>query len=216
MATYTIKILNQSLADKSYGIFMEPPQVSTSEGQPEVYTNAWISFPNLTNGSWDAATYTDNTYAYWLGRDQAAPDVAAASGGFMAVNTASCDTVVFTNTGATGFKDLISPGHAKSGSFSIVAGTDFTPLNGFIFGLAHPSGAPMPAPVSSFKALPNETYTVTPVVKFYVADGAYTPGQVVDVSDISTSGAVIDFTGRPQTTATVVQEANGAFSVTYS
>lgn len=217
MATYTIRIYNQSKANKSYVAFMEPPTVTSNGGVTPVFTNAWATFENITNGSWDSVVYTEAAYACWSQPAQAlAPSTVLDSGGVMAVDTATNDTVVFTNTGVTGFDALVTPGTAQNGSFSIVSTTDFTPLNGFVFGLARNNGSAIPAPVATFQALPNEIYNITPVVKFYVADGLYVPGQVIDYSAVSNSVATIDFTGLPQTTATVTQDDYGRFSVQYS
>ncbi len=217
MATYTIRIYNQSLANKSYVVFMQPPAVSSSGGTTPIYTNAWATFDNITNGGWDTVVYTETTYAHWSQANAAlGPGAVLDSGGAMPVNTATQDAVTFSNTGATGFTSVTSPGPAQNGSFSITSSTDFTPANNFVFGLASHNGGVIPAPVACFPALPNEVYNITPVVKFYVADGQYTPGQVIDVPAISDTCAVIDFAGAPQTTATVTQGANGAFTVTYS
>lgn len=216
MATYTIRVSNQSEADKSYVIFMDPPAVASSGDAPKVFTNAWVTFSNITHGGWDSVVYTDYTYAYWSANDRVSVGAVADSGGVKPVNTATRDTVAFSNTGATGFTTLTSPGQAKDGSFSIVAASDFTAAHGFVFGLAQPDGSPIPAPVATFPALPNETYNITPVVKFWAAEGAYVPGQVINVEAISANSALVDFTGRPQTTATVIQAANGSFTVEYS
>jgi hypothetical protein len=74
----------------------------------------------------------------------------------------------------------------------------------------------MPTPVATFAAQPNDTFNITPVEKFYVTDGLYEAGAVIDYSAVSAKSAEIDFTGKPQTTATVIQAADGSFSVTYS
>lgn len=216
MASYTIKIYNQAKTNKSYVAFMEQPAVVSNGGVQPVYTNAWATFENITDGSWDSVVYTDNTFAYWSQTaEQLNANTVLDSGGVKPVNTATQDTVNFTNTDVTGFTTVASPGTAQNGSFSIVTNTDFTPLNNFVFGLARDSGGPIPAPVATFNALPNEIYNVTPVVKFYVADGLYQAGQIIDYSAVSKNCAVIDFTGLPQTSATVIQADNGTFTVTY-
>ncbi|MET3664787.1 hypothetical protein [Caulobacter sp. 1776] len=217
MAKYTIRIFNQSLANKAYVAFMQEPVVTSNGGVTPVFTNAWACFENVTNGSWDSVVYTDSAYACWSQPAEAlTPSTVLDSGGVMPVNTDTKDTVSFTNTGVTGFSGVVSPGTAQNGSFSIVSSTDFTPQNNFVFGLARDNGGIIPAPVATFNALPNEIYNITPVVKFYVADGLYVPGQVIDYSAVSNNIAAIDFTGLPYNTATVTQAANGAFSVTYS
>ncbi len=217
MATYKIKIYNQSLINKSYVAFMQAPIVTASGGTTPIYTNAWATFENVTNGSWDSVTYSETTYAYWSQPSEAlSPGTVVDSGGVMQVNTATKDTVAFTNTGGTGFTTLTSPGGAQDGSFQIVTSADFTPANNFAFGLASNNGGVIPSPVATFPAAPNEKYNVTPVVKFFVADGAYQEGEIIDVTTVSNTYATIDFTGRPETTATVTQGSNGVFVVTYS
>lgn len=217
MSHYTIKIYNQSLINKSYVVFQEPPVVTANGGQQPVYTNAWAVFENITNGGFDALVYTETTYAFWAQPPQSlSQGVVIDSGGVMPVDTSTNDSLSFINTGATGFSDVISPGSAQNGSFQITTGSDFTPQNGFVFGLASNNGGVIPAPVATFKGAPNESYNITPVVKFYVADSAYAAGSIIDVTTASNTYASIDFTGIPQTTATVVQGANGAFSVVYS
>jgi hypothetical protein len=217
MATYTIKILNNSQASKSYVAFLAQPTVTSNGGATPVYTNAWATFENVTDGSWDSVVYTETTYAYWAQPSTTlSPGATMDSGGSKPVNTATKDTVAFTNTGATGFASVASPGTAQNGSFSIATTTDFMPQNNFVFGLASDNGTPIPSPVATFSALPNEVYNVTPVVKFYVADGLYQAGAIIDYSGVSNVAAAIDFTGLPQTTATVTQAANGSFSVVYS
>lgn len=218
MATYSIKIYNQSQLNKSYVVFMQPPIVTSNGGASPVFTNAWVTFENLTNGGWDTVSYSGSIYAYWSQpAESLSPGAIVDSGGVTPVNTATRDTVHFTNTGATGFSTVTSPGAAQDGSFEIVAGSDFTPANNFVFGLAAPNGGMVPAPVATFAAAPNETYNITPVeLNFYVADGAYTPGQTIDVSTVSSTAASVNFLGAPNTTATVIQNANGAFTVEYN
>lgn len=216
MATYTIKVYNQSLVDKSYVVFMQAPIVTANGATTPIYTNAWTTFENITNGGWDSVIYNQTTYACWSQPPEAlSPGVTIDSGGVMPVNTATNDTVVFTNTGATGFTNLISPGQAQNGSFQIVGGSDYSPENGFVFGLASDNGGVIPSPVATFPAAPNEKYNVTPVVQFFVADGSYTQGQVIDVTAVSNSYAAINFTGTPFYNATVVQGSNGVFTVDY-
>jgi hypothetical protein len=58
MATYTINILNQSGFTKSYVVFMEPSVVTSPSGETPVHANAWATFENVTNGSYDSVVYT--------------------------------------------------------------------------------------------------------------------------------------------------------------
>lgn len=219
MTTYTIKIYNQSNFNKSYVVFMEPPQVTSNGGQTPVYTNAWRTFPNLTNGGWDSIVYTQTTYAYWAEAPGVTAGATIDAGGVMPVDTVSRDSTVFVYGEAsgqpTGFQPP-APDGAQNGSFEIISGTDFTAANGLVFGMASDNGSGIPAPIATFAAAPNERYNVTPLgAHFYVADGAYTEGEILDVSAISNNIAVVDFVGASFTSATVTQVADGAFTVKY-
>ncbi len=216
MAQYTLQIFNQSGTPQDYVFFMQLPQVTSSSGQPQIFTNAWVTFPGVLSGGFDMVNYTDVTYAFWgTTPSQLAPNVIIDSGGFAPVDTTTQDSVPFVAGPPTGFGN-VSHGGATPGSYRIIAGTDFTPAYGFVFGLASATGTPLPSPVATFAAEPNQTYNITPVVKFYVAAGSYMPGQLIDVQSFSTTPAEINFTGTPFTTATVTQGTNGAFSVAYT
>ena len=103
-----------------------------------------------------------------------------------------------------------------TGSYEIIANSDFDASAGYLFGLARPGNIPgIPSPVSTFLAEPNGTYNITPVEKFYIAEGVYTPGSIIDVSTTSTVSLGIDFTGKSQVAAVVTQASNGSFSVVY-
>lgn len=52
--------------------------------------------------------------------------------------------------------------------------------------------------------------------RFYVNDLAHEAGDAVDHDTVATAPIEIDFTDREETKATVIQEPNGAYNVTYS
>lgn len=212
MTSYTIQIWNQSQAAKSYVLFLRQPELTANGGSPQVYTNAWATFAGVTNGGFDRITFDETVYAYW-----SHPPVGGQmlSGGVMQVSTQTQDTVAFSGGSPTGFTTLTSPGTAQPGSFAIVTGSDFTPASGYVLGMARIAGTPIPVPTTTFPALPNTISNIRPIHTYYVAEGAYAPGEVIDAAQL-TASAEIDFTGKPQTTATVIQQANGTFSVTYS
>jgi hypothetical protein len=216
MATYNIQVLNSSGFAKSYVLFMQPPQVSATGGQPVVFTNAWVTFNGILQNSTDSVTYTDSTFAYWATATMpVAPGTTMGQSGFAAVDTSQQDTVPFMGAAPIGF-GAATHGGAMTGSYRIVAKGDFTASNGYLFGLARPGKTPnIPSPVATFLAEPNDTFNVTPVIKFYVADGAYTPGEIIDYTSLSTAAGTVDFTGKAQTNAVVTQGANGLFSTQY-
>ncbi|QJE03480.1 hypothetical protein HH212_19585 [Massilia forsythiae] len=216
MAQYTIQVYNQSGFPKSYVVFSEPPTVTSAGSQVQVFTNAWVTFPSVRNGGIDTLVYTDIIDAYWGTVPEAlSPSVVVHQGGVAAVNTSSRDGVVFQGTSPAGF-GTTTGGVANAGAFEIKANTDFTSDFNYVFGMAKPTGTGIPAPVATFAAEPNDTFEIIPVVKFYVADGAFTQGEIIDVKAFTTVPAEIDFTGKPQMTATVIQNANGSFAVQYS
>lgn len=217
MTTYTIQVLNTSGFAKSYVIFSELPKVTQSGANVQVFTNAWVTFNSIKNSGFDKLTYDDRIDAYWgVTPQQLDISVVASFGGFAPVNTAKEDGVTFTGSVPPGFSS-VTPGIAISGAYQIKAQSDFNASNNYVFGMAKPTGStPIPNPVATFLAEPNDTFEIIPVVKFYVADGSFTEGEIIDVKSFSTTPAEIDFTGLSQTTATVTQHPDGSFSVQYS
>ena len=216
MATYTIQILNESGFPKSYVVFSQPPEVTSSGGSTQVFTNAWVTFSSTKPGGFDKVSYDDVTDAYWGTTPSAiGTGVIVSTGGFVTANTEHQDSVTFTATEPRGFGP-VTHGKASTGAFQIVAQSDFTAKDKIVFGMAKPTNTPIAEPVATFAAEPNDTFDVIPVVKFYVADGAFTTGQIIDVKKFSTKSGEIDFTGRSQTTATVTQKADGSFTLEYS
>jgi hypothetical protein len=210
VTTYTIQVFNQSGVAKSYVLFMQPPQ----GGGTPVFANAWVTFNSITSGGFDSVTYDDSVYAYWGTSDTLAPGTVVSSGGVALVDLSKSDQVPFAGSPPTGFGP-VTQGQVPAGSFSIVAGADFTPANGFVFGWAKAAASPIPVSVATISAQPNTVFTFTPGNQVFVTDYASVPGQVIDATEISGSIAV-DFTGKPQTTATVIQNASGTFVVEYS
>ena len=217
MTTYTIQVLNNSGFKKDYVVFSQPPKVTNSGSEVQVFTNAWETFTGILNGGFDRVDVDEIMNAYWgTAPAQLSPTVMVRQGGFALVDTATRDGVTFSNQNdAVGFGPA-QPNLANTGAFQITANADFVAGNNYVFGLAKPTDTPIPSPVATFLAMPNDTFEVIPVVKFYVSDGLYTKGAVIDVKAFSTAPAPIDFTGKPQTTATVVQLADGTFTVQYT
>jgi hypothetical protein len=216
MATYNIHVLNSSGFTKSYVLFMQPPQVTATGGQPVVYTNAWVTFDSVLPNGMDSVTYTDSTFAYWATATMpVGPGTTMGQSGFAAVDTSQQDSVPFAGATPVGF-GTVSTGGAMSGSYRIIAGSDFNASNGYLFGLARPGNVPgAPSPVATFVAEPNDTFNVTPVINFYVADGSYTAGAIIDYTQATTKPGTIDFTGLSQTNAIVTQGSDGTFTTKY-
>ena len=72
--SYTINVINQSGANKSYVVFQVP--APSSGGQTPVYANAWATLENLTNDGYDSVTYTVE------GADQDPPRFLVAEGDY--------------------------------------------------------------------------------------------------------------------------------------
>lgn len=217
MATYSIRVLNNSGFTKNYVIFMETPIVTNKGANPKIYTNAWVTFSGVQPGGVDVVNYTDETSALWSRATTAvAPGTTVGQYGTVLVDTATQDSVTFVGGNQnTGFTNL-AHGGAMTASYEIIANSDFDASAGYLFGLARPGNIPgIPSPVSTFLAEPNGTYNITPVEKFYIAEGVYTPGSIIDVSTTSTVNLGIDFTGKSQVAAVVTQASNGSFSVVY-
>ncbi|NET04523.1 MAG: hypothetical protein F6K09_24145 [Merismopedia sp. SIO2A8] len=215
MATYTIEVLNNSGFPKSYVIFSALPEVTKSGEGFDVFTNAWVTFNSIGNNGFDMVTYDDSIDAYWgTIPEELEPGVIVGSGGFMPVDTTIEDGVSFKGSTPAGFNSL-TPRVATSGSFQIKAESDFDASNRYVFGMAKPTNSPIPSPVATFTAEPSEIFEVIPVVKFFVSNGSFTQGEIIDVKSFATNPAKIDFTGKAQTKAIVIQDSKGLFTVKY-
>jgi hypothetical protein len=70
------------------------------------------------------------------------------------------------------------------------------------------------ATVAPEPAVQSKTAKAPPAPRILVAEGAYTPGQVLTPAK-GAKIATVDFTGLPNTTATVTEHPDGGFSVVY-
>ena len=215
MTNYTIRVFNQSGFNKAYTIFMAPPRVNENGAPVTVLTNAWATFHSVGDGGFDSLVVDESVYAFWGQAPQGlGAGVVVTGGGVQQVSAEARDQVAFAATPAPGFQG-VTAGKAQAGCYAIVASPDFTAVEGFVFGMAKLGTGPVPMPVATFAAEPNDVFNIAPVQKFYVADLWATPGEVIDPTSL-TAAATIDFTGLPQTTATAIQGPNGTFTVTYS
>lgn len=214
MTTYTVQVLNESGYAKSY-VFCTEPATVVGAGPIEVFTNAWVTFNSITTGGYDSVQFDDTLFAFWgTTPDTLGPGTVLRSGGTAEVDLSQQPEVPF-DISPTGF-GVQTTGKASTGAYAIAASTNFTAANGFVFGAAKGAGTPIPAPTSTFVAEPGVTFEITPIPNFYVSDGAYTTGEIIDFSVLSVTAAKISFDGIPQTTATVTQGTDGRFVVQYS
>lgn len=214
MTTYTVQVLNESGYAKSYVFFTEPATV-IGGGPIEVFTNAWVTFNSITTGGYDSVQFDETLFGYWgTTPDTLGPGTILRSGGTSEIDLSQQPEVPF-DVSPTGF-GVQTTGKASTGAYAIAATGSFTAANGFVFGMAKGAGTPIPAPTSTFVAQPSVTFQITPAWNFYVSDGAYTTGEVIDFSVLSVTAARISFDSVPQTTATVTQGADGRFLVQYS
>jgi hypothetical protein len=148
--------------------------------------NAWATLENVTDGGYDSVVYTTPD-----SDDDAVPGPASAGEPVTTFNVQS-ETRFYVSTSDYTPGQVIDPSQAPN-----AARIDFT-------------GRPDTATVTRGA---DGGGLVQPEVRFYVSNGDYTPGQVIDPSQAPNIFR-IDFTGRPDT-ATVTQGADGDFSVDY-
>jgi hypothetical protein len=216
MTSYSIQVKNSSAFRKSYVVLMQPPAVSTNGRQPVVYSNAWVTFVGVEPGKFESVTIVDSTFAYWATATMpVAPGTTMGQGGAAAIDITAQDSVLFIGTNPAGFGS-VTPSGAPPGSYRIIAGGDFDFSNGYLFGLAKPGNIPgIPSPVATFVAEPNQTFDVTPAINFYVVDGWYVPGQILDYSMVPAVSGIVSFAGRSESNAMVIQDSRGTFLTEY-
>ena len=218
MTTYNVQIVNGTNDTnqddyKNYFVFNDLPALSGTDS-PDVYSNAWISFPKVYKDGQPTFTYKEELYAYWgtLPSD-ISPGVVVSTGGTELVKLGpEGSTLTFSATPGMHFKNA-SKDDSPDGSFTIVASDDFTDDDTIVFGLAKYNGSSI-SPVATFVAKPSNTYTITPVTKFYVATGSSETGTVIDVTAHGTP-AQINFTGRLEKAVRVTEAPNGTYTVKY-
>jgi len=66
-------------------------------------------------------------------------------------------------------------------------------------------------PTATFLAEPGQTYTIFPVVQYYIATGTYTPGQIISVEQVGKT-QLCDFTNSPYSSMTFIHNNDGTYS----
>jgi len=65
-------------------------------------------------------------------------------------------------------------------------------------------------PMATFLAAPSTVYNIYPVVKYYIATGTYTPGQIINVQAMGLT-QLVDFTNTTFNSATYIHANNGKY-----
>ena len=211
--TYNIHIINNSGLERNYLIFAKPPVVSGTLG--EVYSNAWVTLPDIPTLCNAYISYTDEIFAYWgTVESKVAPGADVYIGQGVPVQLGPDGTDYFFTAQPTGFDFSKTANDAPAGQFSITSASNFGKTSQFVFGLAKINGSGLVAPVATFAGQPNTTFNIAPVTNFWVSTGSYTAGTVIDITAIGQS-IEVDFTGKSETTAIVTQDSSRQFTVRY-
>ncbi|PTB34861.1 uncharacterized protein TrAFT101_002297 [Trichoderma asperellum] len=217
-AEYIVNVLNKSEETQNYLFFNQQPSESQSVGQ--IYTNVWIKSPGVPSP-----------------RGQANFDVKVANFAICGTTPKPVDYGVVVATSDYAPVELTS--NTKPGTSPVMAIVDDGPQfvepykttkkdNSFgittmpfdpdkyttvYCGYGKYNNQNQVVPVAVWRAQPNKIYELTPVVKYYVATGDYSPGTTVDITTLS-AVSEIDFTkAKPgQTIATITHNSNGTFS----
>lgn len=67
-------------------------------------------------------------------------------------------------------------------------------------------------PAALFAPEPGSSYEIQPIVQYYVAFGSYTQGNLIDVTQISTTNVLVDFTNGPDR-VTILHSADGNLTI---
>lgn len=196
----TINIRNAQAADTMFYIFQEP---AIYEGGSEVYSNSlWTGFlgNNITTGG--SLTFQINMQFY-AGIQQAhsTPKVGQSSGfasAIQAIDLATNGQVTKDSTTATlsplGLSIPVNEAHVQGGAFRINVPA-FPPPAVYNVGSAVEVVGQGVVMSNFVVARPNNYVDCQPRLKFYVATGEYTPGNVMNFTQASRVAATCDFTG---------------------
>ncbi|KAK0706154.1 hypothetical protein B0T26DRAFT_837077, partial [Lasiosphaeria miniovina] len=201
--TYNISVINTSGKTQSYLLFAVVPKVSSVTGS--VFTNVFMTAPPIVSkpnrSSSTTFTITREFFAICgtsirslaAGVQVGTSDYESA---VLGTNQIPGTTFSFTTVDGAHF---ILPSPAKTapnGAYTIATDSSFripNPNNTFV-GLGGMSTAGSVVPMATFLASPSDTYNIFPVVKYYIATGSYSPGEIINVQEIGVT-QLVDFTG---------------------
>ncbi|KFZ13843.1 hypothetical protein V502_06413 [Pseudogymnoascus sp. VKM F-4520 (FW-2644)] len=193
VSTYSIQVYNDSGIPQNYLLFQSAPQLS---GDATVFTNVYQQSQQIPSGDGSNVTFNmTNQYYAVIGTAPTPIDkgVKVNTSSYIPVQLSSASqggtkAVMTTSGGGTGcsFDDSAQTLESDiENTFEIETDDSFGyPSPGNIFlgmGAQSPSGV---VPVASVSAAPNQKYYFNPVARWYIGTGTYTPGTVVNITDI--------------------------------
>ncbi|EFY85355.1 hypothetical protein MAC_08604 [Metarhizium acridum CQMa 102] len=217
-AEYKIVVLNKSTGSQNYLFFNQKPEESPSVGK--IYNNVWIRSPGVgtPNGR---ATFDVKVANFAICGTTPVP----VDYGVVVSTSDSAAVQLKSNTqpGTVPVMEIVSDGPQyvppygttdKDNSFGIQT-KPFDPdrYKTVYCGYGKFNDRGEVVPVAVWRALPNETYQLTPKVTYYVGTGSYAAGTAVDITQIGAL-AEIDFTNAlpGQVIATVTHNRDGTYS----
>ncbi|GAB1316071.1 hypothetical protein MFIFM68171_06281 [Madurella fahalii] len=221
--TYDITILNESGASQSYLLFAVAPQVS---GAGSVFSNIFMTAPPIVSrpdGS-SSTTFTIARQFYGIcgtsienlaaGVKVATSDYEPVTLGSNAGTPVAGTTLNFTTTGGANFPEPLPTATAPTNAFTIQCDSSFRlpdPNNSFV-GLGGMNMAGKVVPMATFTATPSTTFNIFPVVKYYIATGTYTPGQIINLQAIGVT-QLVDFTNTTYSSVTYIHNNSGQYTL---
>ncbi|KAK4998168.1 hypothetical protein LTR66_002543 [Elasticomyces elasticus] len=233
---YTITVRNETGGDRTYFVYQSPPTV-TSGITPTLCTNVYLQGAPISGAPISATAKSifrlfKSTYAIC----GATIDTESETDfGVKSIDSKPCDLASLNNPGTLCFMTAIGSGQGQGakfdsartkqlrepeGSFGITTDGDF--VKGHLYvGLGAPT---LPdasdmftlddvVPVTTLLAEPSNLYTIAPVSTYFIATGNPGAGTVVNPQDINS--VRVDFSSDTFTNATVVQDTNNRYSVSF-
>ncbi|AYV46870.1 hypothetical protein CFHF_08100 [Caulobacter flavus] len=217
MAVWTIEIVNAGGKVRSYALLPAPPDVTLDGASVAVWPAVCAPFDYVEPNAPRAATFSEAVQALFAFPAKVEVERVIKAAFTAPVNPLARDLVTITHMDhegpSRGFAEKLTAGAAEPGHFAIDTKADFPEGDGVVLGLTKQIDSNEPVPAAVFDARPHVTYQIRPRPVFHLIEGRFVRGKVLDLS--TRPGAIIDFTGRERAKATVVQAADGGFSVTY-
>ncbi|KAK1658932.1 hypothetical protein BDP55DRAFT_681271 [Colletotrichum godetiae] len=224
--TFKIYFTNYSGFNNNFAFFSALPEVVNS-GESPVYGNV-IASQFVPNDKGDTTFEIDVTLTYYAWTSVSPVDVKTLPGQNVVTRISNSKLAQLGTTDSPGSTfNLIDQGgnptfappttfEAPPGTFQISSKPNaFQPAQNFICGLGSVDGNGQRIPVATFAAQPNTVATITPIVKFYIAQFSAVQGTVIDVTLRSNQAAKIDFTGTGLNAAFIKQVQGGGWDITY-
>jgi hypothetical protein len=216
MAVWTIEVINDSGATKDYAVFNAPPEVRFDGDLIQVHPCAWLVYDGVGPDERRRSTFSESIdLCVDLNGGILAPGVVVQNNASVPVDPRARDRVSILSGNSGQIFGPVEHDRSAYGTVSVEtpAPGSFPDPKVSLVEIGKFGDSDLPVPTAAFPARPNGVFEIKPSTRFHMIEGRYLRGEALGL--FPPPGAVIDFAGRGDVKATVVQSADGVFTVSY-